>query len=632
MNSKSGNNRRRSSGGSNNNSKRSSKGTSRNTSKSNRGSNSSKSRTKRNNSGTRRNNSRGHHKNRGTSSQRNQSAIPPAGDNIRIIPLGGVEEVGKNMTAIEFRDEIIVVDCGFQFKDEETPGIDFILPNITYLEERKQMIKGLFITHGHLDHIGGIPYLIDKLGYPPIYSRKFGAIMIKKRQAEFPDLKQLNIQVVEGDERVRLSENWSVKTFGISHAIPDSMGLIIETPHGKIVLMKDVRVDHVGGEVTQEEKDRYKNLPKDDVLLFTLDSTSIEKPGFSTPESKVVETIDEIMKKVSGRLIIATFASQVDRIISIMKMAEKYNKMIVVEGRSMRSNVDIIKELNMMKPENIISVNQMDDFPKDRIVILATGAQGEEYAALMRISNKTHRDIRLRNDDTVLLSSSVIPGNEYSITKLKDNLYRSGAKIITYYDADVHASGHGNRGELEWIHKQVNYKFFMPVHGHHYMLRIHEELAESLGTPKGNVIVPDNGSIVEIQDGGKKFVKTKFEAPSDIVMVDGFHIGDMQDVVIRDRQLLAEDGIFIIVVALNPRSGKLRKSPDIISRGFVYLRESQELLSESRDIIKKVVDSNSKQRPINFDQLKSEITDHVRKFLLQETDKRPLVIPVIIGV
>ena len=559
-------------------------------------------------------------------------SIPPVGDNIRIIPLGGMEEIGKNMLAIECGNDIIIIDAGFQFSEVETPGIDYILPNTAYLEEHKDKIRALFISHGHLDHIGGIPYLIDKLGYPPIYAREFGAIMIKKRQEEFPNLKTLDIRVIDGDETIIVG-GLKVKSFEISHAIPDSMGMIVETPYGKLAVIEDVRVDHIDGEPTEKEKEHYRSLAKDEFLLLTLDSTRIEKPGFSMPESKAVETIDQIIKDTKGRMIIGTFASQVDRIVEIIKSAEKHGKKVAVDGRSMKTNVEIIKHLGILKMENIIPIENIDNYPPGKIVILATGAQGEEFAVLMRIANKTHKHIKLNKNDTVLLSSSIIPGNEYSITKLKDNLYRQEARIITYLESDIHSGGHGYRGELEWIHKQINYRFFMPVHGHHYMLRMHAEMARSLGAPEKNIIVPDNGSIVEIQDKGKKIVMLKEKVPSNSLMVDGFSIGGTQEAVIRDRQGLAQDGIFIIFATLNQKTGRLTKSPDIISRGFVYLRESQDLLRASRMIVKKTVeDSTAGMYPINFEYLKNILTDNLSRFLFRETAKRPIVIPVISGV
>jgi len=562
--------------------------------------------------------------------------IPPLEENIRIIPLGGVEEVGKNMYMVEYGDDIIVIDCGFAFKSEETPGVDYILPNTTYLEERKDKIRGMLITHGHLDHIGGLPYVMPRIGNPTIYSRNLTNIMIQKKYEEFSHLEPLKLRVVENDSEITLGKI-KVRFFGVTHTIPDSMGVIIETPYGSIVNPGDFKLSHNEGVPLDSEEKEYKVFDKEKVLFLMSDSTNIENEGFSTSEHVVIENLDKIIKDTKTRLIIGTFASQMERMIGIINAVEKYNKKLVVEGRSMKLNIEIAKLAGMltMKEGTMISAEDIDNHAPDRIVVLATGAQGEEFAALMRISNKSHKHIRLSERDTVLLSSSVIPGNENSVQKLKDNIARTGAKIIHYRTSEVfiHGSGHGNREEIKWLHKKIKPKFFMPIHGNHYMLKMHAQLAEELGMPKSNIVVPDNGTIVEIQNKGEKLVRLEAQAPSDIVAVDGFSIGNMQDVVIRDRQMLAEDGIFIVVVALNTRTGKLRKSPDIISRGFIYLRESQNLLQESRLLIKKTVeDSVKSMRPINFDYLKTEITDEVRKFLLHKTDKKPLVIPVILGV
>ncbi len=565
--------------------------------------------------------------------RKTEDVIPPIeGDNIRIIPLGGVEEIGRNMTMIEYKGDIIVVDIGFQFKDEDTPGIDYILPNTKYLEDNKERIKAVFITHGHLDHIGGLPFIIDRIGYPKIYTRQFGAIMIQKRQDEFPHLQPLDIQIIEGSETITCGA-LKIKTFPISHTIPDSMGLIIETPHGNIVFIEDVRVDNVNGVPTEEEVEQYKMFKNMKTLLLTMDSTSIEKPGFSLSENVVVDNIDKFIRDTKSRLIIATFASQVERIISIIKSTERYGKKLVIEGRSMKSNIEIIKQLKLADVKNIIPLEEIENYPPDRIVMLVTGAQGEEFAALMRIANKTHKHVRLRPTDTVLLSASVIPTNHKSVVNLKDNLYRSGAKIVTYLDSDIHASGHGNRDELKWIHQQIPYKFFMPVHGNHYMLCQHAELSYSLGHSKENVIVPDNGSIIEIYDNGEKIRVLKEKVPAGLVLVDGFAVGNMQEMVIRDRKMLAQDGIFLIVVSLNTKTGKLKKSPDIISRGFVYLRESQDLLNHTRMIIKKTVEDTTKgMNPIDFDLIKGTLVDDVGRYLFQQTAKKPIVIPVILGV
>ncbi len=568
------------------------------------------------------------------SATKKEHVIPPlTPGNIRIIPLGGVEQIGQNMTAIEYGDDIIVVDAGIQFKTEDTPGIDYILPNTKYLEQRKGKIRALAITHGHLDHIGAIPFIMDALGNPPIYAREFAAIMIKKRQEEFPHLPALNIKIVDGKvDTLPITDNIKIKFFGVTHSIPESTGVIVITPLGDIVMTGDLRVDSINGEPTNEEKESYEVFKNRNVLLLTLDSTGVEKQGWGINEEVVAENIEEIVKNATGRIIIGTFASQVERILKFIEIAKKYNRRIVIEGRSMKNNMEIIKFLKLADTSGIIPVEDIANHPPHKMMILSTGAQGEEFAALMRMANNSHKYIKLTKSDTIVLSSSVIPGNEKAVANLKDNLYRHDSRTITHQDNDVHSGGHGKRAELEWIQKIIPHKFFMPVHGHHYMLKINAEVAASVGTPRENIVVPDNGSIVEIYDGGTKIRKLKEKAPSGIVMVDGFSVGDVQEVVIRDRQMLAQDGMFVIIASVDVNTGKLRKSPDIISRGFIYLKESQDLLKEARFIIKKTVEEGAHGNPINFDLLKDTITDNVSRFLFQETAKRPMVIPVVIGV
>ncbi len=560
-----------------------------------------------------------------------ESKIPPLGDSIRIIPLGGVEEIGRNMTAIEYGDDIIIVDCGFQFREDDTPGIDYILPNTKYLEDRKEKIRGMFITHGHLDHIGGIPYMIELLGYPTIYSRRLTTFMIRKRQEEFPHLKPLDIKEVEKEEIVRAG-NLKVRFFEVTHTIPDSMGLIIETPYGHIVHTGDLKLDHENGIPTAEEEKEFSVFADKKVLLLLTDSTNVEKPGFSIPESTVFKNIEELIKSVKGRLIIGTFSSQLERIMKIVEFAENHGRKIVVEGRSMKVNIEIVKTLGMLKskPGTFISTEEMGGLPDNKVLILSTGAQADEFSALMRMATKTHKQIKIGKNDTIVLSSSIIPGNERAVQKLKDNLSRQGAKIIHYQVADVHSSGHANRDETVWIHQKIKPRYFIPIHGYHYMLRVHADIGTALGE---EAIIPDNGSIIEIQEQGEKFVMLKETAPSGLRMVDGFSIGEIQEVVIRDRKMLAEEGMFVIIATVNPKNGRLRKSPDIISRGFIYLRESQDLLQQTRIIIKKTIEDTAKgMQPVNFDYVKNNVTDAVSRFLFEKTNKRPIVIPVILGV
>jgi ribonuclease J len=561
--------------------------------------------------------------------------IPPVEPgHIRIIPLGGVEEIGRNMTMIEFGDDIVIVDCGFQFKEEETPGIDYILPNTKYLEDRAHKIRAMFITHGHLDHIGGIPYVIDRIGYPPLYTRRLTSVMIRKRQEEFPHLKPLDIYEVEKDEVVRVGD-LRVRFFSVFHTIPDSMGIIIETPYGDLVFTGDLRLDHIDGVPTETEEKEFAFFKDRNVLFLAADSTNCEKPGFSIPERVVQKNLDDIISQSTGRLIIGTFSSQLERIMRMLEAAERAGKKVLIEGRSMKVNVEIVKQLGMLKisEKTFITAEQLEHLPDGKVVILATGAQGDEFAALMRIAVKTHKYIKIKKGDTIVLSSSVVPGNERSVQKLKDNLSRQGAKIIHRETMDVHASGHANRDETFWIHSKINPRYFMPLHGYHYMLRVHADIAKACGRSEDDIIVPDNGAILEIRDEGNTFTRLKESAPNSLRLVDGFSIGDIQEVVIRDRNVLAQEGMFVIIATVNPKTGKLRKSPDIISRGFVYLRENQELLSQTRLLIKKTIEDTTKgMQPVNFEYVKNNVTDSVARFLFEKTNKRPIVIPVVLGV
>lgn len=556
-------------------------------------------------------------------------------DVIRIIPLGGVEEVGKNMTVIEYGNDIIVFDAGIEFSsDEEAPGVSFIIPDITYLEKRKEKIKALFITHGHLDHIGGIPFIIQKLGNPPIYTREITSVMIKKRNEEFTYLPKLDFRIVEVGRTMRIG-NLEVETFPVTHSIPDSMGAVVRTKHGNIVVSGDLKLDHRNEVATPAEEEKWAKIGKSDNILFIADSTNAEKPGFSVPEKVVWDTIEDIVKSTKGRIIIGTFASQFERMIQIISICEKYNKKVITEGRSIKTNIEIAKEAGLLKAkrDTIIPAQEVGSHPSDKIVVLATGAQGEEFAALMRISTNKHKYIKLNNRDTIILSSSVIPGNEISVQRLKDNLYRHDLKIIHYRASDVHSTGHGNSGELAWINKQVNARFFMPAYGFHSMLRCHAQAVKESGFSEQNIIIPDNGSVVEIINNGTKFRVLKKKASAGVVMVDELGTGDVKEIVVRDRKALAQDGMFVIVAVIDVRSGKIRKSPDIISRGFIYLKESQDLLNQTRLLVKKTTeDTIAEMHPINFDFVKNEIREKIGRFLFQQTKKRPMILPVILEV
>ncbi len=582
--------------------------------------------------------------NRGTNNQRNQfkknndDKIPPLEEGkIRIIPLGGVEEIGKNMTAIEIDNDIIIVDAGMHFSNEETPGVDYVIPNTTYLEENKDKIRALLITHAHLDHIGGVPVVLSRIGNPKVYSRNLSILMMKKRQAEFPHLPAMKAEVVEKNETITCGKI-KIRFFGVTHTIPDSMGVIIETKNGWIVTPGDYKLDQIDGIVSQEEEKEYSIFDKAKVLLLMTDSTNIENEGFSLPEIKVHQGLENLIKKVQGRTIIAAFASHITRLAHVVKVAESLGKKIAIDGRSMKTNIDVAIEAGFFKPkkDTIIPIEEAGNYPPNKVVILMTGSQGEEFAALSRAANKSHTKFAIKKGDTIILSASIVPGNEIKVQRIKDNLSRQGVKIISYRTPGedfVHATGHGNKEDIKWLHKKTHPKFFIPIHGNHYQLELHKELALELGMSEENIIVPDNGSIIEISSDGQKMMLRKEKAPSAPMMVDGLAISDVQDVVIRDRVMLAQDGMFVIIALVDQKTGKLKKSPDLISRGFVYLKENQELLRQVRIIIKKSVeDSTTKNNQVDFDLIKNNLGETISKFLYQKTAKRPLVIPVVLSV
>ncbi len=558
----------------------------------------------------------------------------PAKDVVRVVPLGGVEEVGRNMFTIETNGDIFVFDVGFQFTSEDSsPGVDYLLPNTSYLEQNKDRVRAVFITHGHLDHIGGIPFLMERIGNPPIYTMNLSAVMIAKRQEEYPDAPKPNLIVVQPNTTHTIGST-KVHFFPVTHSIPDSMGIAVETPYGNVIATGDLKLEHVDGVPIPEEVKKWTALGEQKNLLFIGDSTNAEIDGFSIPDQKVYDTLEEIIKTVKGRLIIGTFASQFERMIKIIELAEKYGKKIVMEGRSIKGNLEIAQKTGLLKikKETMISAQEIADYAPDKVIILATGAQGEEFAALMRIATKQHKFISLTPRDTVVLSSSVIPGNELSVQRLKDNLFRNQVTLIHYRTSDVHSGGHGRAGELVWINQKVNAKFFMPAYGYYSMTASHAKAVEQAGRPRESILLAENGMVIDIVDGEKlEFHKDK--VPNAPLIVDGFAIGDMQEVVIRDRQALAKDGMFVIIATVALKTGKLRKSPDIISRGFVYLRESQDLLNQARLLIKKTVEDSTKgMNPVDLDYVKNNLADVMSGYLFSMTNKAPMVIPVLIGV
>ena len=552
---------------------------------------------------------------------------------VRVLVFGGVGEIGKNMYGIEYEDDILLLDCGMKFaKEGDTPGISFLVPNVQYLEERKDKIRGLVISHAHLDHIGGISILMDKIGNPPVFSRRLSIELIKNRQGEFESKEPIVYHEVEKKSVITLTDNFKLTFFAVTHTIPDSMGVIIDTPAGSIVYTGDLKLTHTDGIVDASEEKEFAVFKKKKVLLTLADSTNADRPGFSLPEHKVIGTIEKIIQQTKGCIILSSFSSQIERTIQVIEHAIDNGRKVVVQGRSMITNLTIASELGLLKipMSTIIPVEKMGDYPREKLLILATGAQGDNFSALDRMSREQHRYIKLGKNDTVVFSSSVIPGNEEPVQNLKDRLSRLGVNLITYQTSDVHSSGHANRDELKWIHEHIGAKFFIPIHGYHYMLSSHAQILHSIGMPEENAVLADNGSVIDIDPKGETIRKQSYTMPTELVVVDGNAIGTVQNVVLNDRKTLQANGILVVILLINRKAKKVKKSPDVISRGFVYLKESNHLLGRVRFIAKRVADRGLRQnRVINIDVLKRNINKEIQSYLYAETKKKPIVMSVL---
>ncbi|MCL4405920.1 MAG: ribonuclease J [Patescibacteria group bacterium] len=562
----------------------------------------------------------------------NKTAAPRKNDEaMKFIPLGGFEEIGRNMMAFEYKNEIVLIDMGLQFPEEETPGIDFIIPNTAYLEPKKQNIKAVILTHAHYDHIGAIPYLSKKLGNPPIYTTALTKEIINKRQEEFLNAPKLMVHVIKNGDIVKFSEHFEAKFFAVPHNIPDTTAVILKTPAGNFANLADVKIDY-DAEGHPANLDEFRSAAKEKIHALFLDSTRSEAPGRSLSEKMVEKNLEELFKKAEGRIIIGTFASLLTRIAEIIKIAEKMGKKVAISGRSMKDNIEISQRLGYIKPkkETLISIEEIHKYKDDKVMILSTGAQGEPKASLMRIANGEHKYISIKPGDTVVFSSSVIPGNERSVQILKDNLARQGAIVYHSEIVDIHSSGHASQEELRDIIKIMNPKFFIPIHGYYFMRSQNAVNGVESGIPKENILLPDNGQVVEITKTSAKI--TDKSVPASYVLVDGLGVGDVGEVVLRDRRLLAQEGMIVIIATVNRRDGRLMKNPDIISRGFIYLKENQKLLEDIRTKTRGIIGRIPKHQPLDADYLKSLFRDQVGQFVYNKTNRRPMILPVIIEI
>jgi len=553
--------------------------------------------------------------------------------NLRLIPLGGLGEVGRNMTLLEWQEKILIIDMGFRFPEEDMPGIDFIIPNISYLKGKEKNVLGLIVTHGHYDHIGAIPYLINRINDSlPIFTSRLTRGIILKRQEDFSHQRRLNIEEVKDGSLINIGP-FKIEFFHLNHNIPDNLGLFITTPVGNIVHTSDFKFDETPVYDVPTDFRRLRNLASRRVHLLMSDSTGAENEGHSFSEKTISENLNEIFKKSQGRIIAATFASLINRIQQLISLSEAYGRKVFIEGYSMKTNVEISRALGFIKAKKgtLVQSKEISRHPDSKITIICTGAQGEGQASLMRIINKEHPFIRFKKGDTVVFSSSVIPGNERTVQILKDEILRQKATVYHYKMMDIHAGGHAQSEELKEMIEIMKPDFFMPIHGQYSMLAAHAEIAKSAGLEEKNIVVVENGSIVNL--GKKKIGIEEKPVPSYYVMVDGLGIGDVGEIVLRDRQTLAKDGMFVIIAVVDRQTGKIKGSPDIISRGFIYLRESQELLKQTRrKVIEIVSGAVGSGGIVNWAYIKDEIRNKVGQFLYAKTQRRPMILPVVIEV
>ncbi len=551
---------------------------------------------------------------------------------LKIVHLGGLGEVGRNMSAIQYDDEIILIDAGVRFGDEKMPGIDFIIPNAGYLESKKDMIKAMFFTHGHMDHIGALPFIRDKIGDPDIYAAALTKALLLRRQEEFKDQRPLDINLIKSGDEIKISDKLSVKVMRINHSIPDDLQIIIKTPIGSIVHTSDFKFDDTPVNDMPADIDEMKRMGDQGILLLMSDSTGAENEGHSLSEQAITENLEKVFSDATGMLIFGTFASLINRVQQIITISEKHGRRVVFDGYSMKTNIEICKKLGYLKMSKgtQISPDEIDNYPREKVTAVVTGAQGEGNAVLMRIANGEHRHIRINKNDTIIFSSSVIPGNEKDVQFLKDQLYRNGARVFNYKMLDIHAGGHGNKEDLRRMIQLMRPRFFMPIHGQYSMMVNHGLMAQHEGVPDKNVILADNGTIVHVEKDGWFFDRNK--APSDYVFVDGLGIGDVGNVVLRDRQILAEDGFIVIVALVDSNTHKVVTSPDIISRGFVYLKEHKDMLMQVRKKIRQIVEGHPHTGEPNLACLKDQLRNQIGLFLFQKTERRPMVLPVLIEV
>lgn len=547
---------------------------------------------------------------------------------LQVIPLGGLGEIGKNMLAIKYQDTIVVIDAGLMFPEDELLGIDMVIPDITYLIENRDKVKAILLTHGHEDHVGALPYVLREIN-PPIYGSKLTMGIVSGKLKE-QNMNNVQMIVVKPRDKVKF-DSLEVEFFRVSHSIPDCMGIAIHTPVGVVLHTGDIKIDQtpVDGQVTDFRK--MAELGENGVLLMLSDSTNADRPGFTNSEKLVGNTFDELFGKCSGRIIVTTFASNIHRIQQVVTTAHKYERKVAIVGRSMVNNVNISNELGYIDlPDKIlIDMEEINNYPPEKLVVVTTGSQGEPMSALTRMATADHRWVGIMPGDTVIISATPIPGNEKLVSRTIDLLFKQGADVIYERDMGVHVSGHAAQEGLKLLINLIKPKYFIPVHGEYRHLIKHAQLAENLGIPRSRIFVAENGQIIEI---GKKKASVAGKVTAGKVLVDGLGVGDVGNIVIRDRKQLSQDGIMIVVVTIDKESGDVVAGPDIVTRGFVYVRESEHLIENAKLKVKEALDVCARKNITEWAVIKSQVRDKLGKHLYEKTGRRPMILPIIMEV
>ena len=546
---------------------------------------------------------------------------------VKIIPLGGVNEIGKNLTAIEYKNDIVIIDCGLRFPDEDMFGIDLVIPDITYLLKNRERVTGIFLTHGHEDHIGALPYFLKQLNVP-VYGTKLTLGIVETKLKEHGLLSTTELIRVKPRDVIRLN-SVSVEFIKTNHSIADSVAIAIHTPLGVVLHTGDFKVDYTPIDGEPMDFARFAELGKKGVLVMMADSTNVERPGYTMSERVVGESLVKIFGK--GRIIIATFASNIHRIQQIIEAGKIYGRKVAVSGRSMENNMQVAMDLGYIDvdKETLIGIDHINKYNDNELVVITTGSQGEPMSALSRMASSDHRKVNIKQGDTVIISATPIPGNEKLVSRVINQLFKNGADVIYESLAQIHVSGHAYQEELKLMQALVKPKFFIPVHGEYRHLKKHGELAMSVGLPENNLIIADIGDVIEVT---RNSIKKNGSVAAGQVFVDGLGVGDVGNIVLRDRKHLSQDGILTVVVTLSKENKAIVAGPDIISRGFVYVRESEPLMDEARDIVKSILLECEEKKINDWATLKSRVRDELRSYLYEKTKRKPMILPIIMEI